>query len=297
MKKIIKIALQSIGISPKKIATKVLSFSVKRAAKSQGYKNLIVKLKEYVLDISRQEITEPVEPLIELRKRAMHAFQLKMMNCLVEIIKEEKGKNEEWIVVDIGDSAGTHMTYLKKDNPNLRIRTISVNLCLAEVERIRKKGMEAMHCRAEEIDLKNQKVDFFTSFQMVEHLHNPAIFFKRLASKGNSNFMLVTLPYLKNSKVALYKVREMVKTGIIPKDKIPAEVEHIFELSPEDWELLILHSGWKVVSKKLFYQYPPRGLSRLFLRPLWLKYDYEGFLGFILKRDTTYMNTYLDWED
>jgi hypothetical protein len=76
-----------------------------------------------------------------------------------------------------------------------------------------------------------------------------------------------------------------------------AEKEHIFELCPEDWKLLLLHSGWKAVYEKIYYQYPVGIVffSRL-LRSFWKKRDYEGFWGVVLEKDTSWSDLYLDWE-
>jgi hypothetical protein len=51
----------------------------------------------------------------------------------------------------VGDSAGTHLTYLKTllDRQGVQARTLSVNLDPVAVEKIRARGLEAIQCRAE----------------------------------------------------------------------------------------------------------------------------------------------------
>ncbi|MEK7846841.1 MAG: methyltransferase domain-containing protein, partial [Nitrospinota bacterium] len=194
---------------------------------------------------------------------------------------------------DIGDSAGTHMLYLKElTKGKFEIDTISVNLDPRAIKKIEARGLKAVLCRAEELDLGEKKVDLFTSFEMVEHLHNPAIFFRRIAKKSPCNRMVITVPYLKDSRVGLHHIRN--KNGKI----IFAEDEHIFELSPEDWVLLLLHSGWRVVHSEIYYQYPRRMpiMSQVFSW-YWRNTDYEGFWGAILEKDTTLSDYYQDWED
>jgi hypothetical protein len=127
---------------------------------------------------------------------------------------------------------------------------------------------------------------------MVEHLHNPAIFFHRLANKSDCNTMLITLPYLRYSRVGLHHVRNRVENITFAED------EHIFELNPEDWTLLMLHSGWKVVHSEIYYQYPTKWFFITWLlRKYWQITDYEGFWGAILEKEKTYDELYQDWED
>ena len=149
--------------------------------------------------------------------------------------------------------------------------------------------------RAEEIqpeDLKGREVDLFTSFQMVEHLHDPAIFFRRLSKKSECNKILITVPYRRRSRVAIHYVRNK------QKEKMYAEDVHIFELSPGDWEVLFSHAGWRIKKSEIYYQYP-RSIpvfSNL-LRWYWANNDYEGFWGVLLEKDTTYSDLYMDWEN
>ena len=92
--------------------------------------------------------------------------------------------------------------------------------------------------------------------------------------------MLITVPYLKKSRVGLYYIRT---SSIKP---IHAEEEHIFELSPEDWTLLFKHSGWKVTHSKVYYQYPRKiPFLKSILAAFWRITDCEGFWGAILEKD------------
>lgn len=181
------------------------------------------------------------------------------------------GKNR-MNIVDIGDSAGTHLEYIKKLCNDISFRTISVNLNKKSVERIRSKGMEAILCAAEDIDLGDEDVDLFVTFQMVEHLMNPCLFFRRLAVRGKSDYLLVTVPYRKKSSVGLWTYHPLITalkknkqdlreySEILSKTGI-AEDEHIFELSPIDWKLLMLFSGWRPVYDEVYLQYPMKACS------------------------------------
>jgi 2-polyprenyl-3-methyl-5-hydroxy-6-metoxy-1,4-benzoquinol methylase len=120
--------------------------------------------------------------------------------------------------------------------------------------------------------LPGDKVDLFTSFEMVEHLHDPIRFFHRLAKKPKCDKMLVTVPYVKSSRAGLHHIREGSRAPAV------AEGTHILELSPEDWTLLMLHAGWRVIYQKIYYQYPRRWpiLSQIW-GYYWRNLDFEGF--------------------
>lgn len=291
MKSMLRKILKWSGLETKILDQKIAMFSVVQAVRQQGLEKIMKRLREISPDISEQQSSgkEDFNDYWEIKRRALQAFQCLLMLKVVGGFVDKK----KIIVVDIGDSAGTHMLYLKElTRGDYEIDSIGVNLDPRAIEKIKARGQKAILCRAEELNLGEQVIDLFTSFEMVEHLHNPAIFFRRLAKKSSCAKMLITVPYLKRSRVGLHNLRDKVKTPYF------AENEHIFELCPEDWRLLLLHSGWKVVYQKIYYQYPT-GIpivSRI-LSLLWSKRDYEGFLGLTLEKDTVMSDLYQDWEN
>lgn len=288
MKKFVKKAVKIAGGDPGRVKVGLSAWSIRQALREQGLAKEVEKLRLIVPDVSRQYTRpSPWSGYWELKMRGMHAFQCQLMLQAINSLPEK-----DFTVVDIGDSAGTHMLYLRelaKDKGN--IETISVNLDSQAIDRIRKRGLRAILSRAEEVDLPGEQVDLFVSFEMVEHLHNPAIFFRRLAKKSTCNHMLITVPYLRTSRVGLYQVRHEMTENLYAED------EHIFELSPGDWTLLMRHAGWKVVQSRIYYQYPRKwpGLAQL-MASFWRHTDFEGFWGAILEKETTFSDRYLDWE-
>ncbi|WP_321491586.1 hypothetical protein [uncultured Desulfobacter sp.] len=265
--------------------------SLVAAVREQKLLETIGRLRSLVPDVSQQE-SRLIEfnDFWELKRRGLHAFQSDLM--LKAICQENK---EPVVVADIGDSAGTHMLYLKGLNPDKRIETYSVNLDARAVKKIQDRGLKAILKRAEEIEAEDiggkDCVDLFTSFEMIEHLHNPTIFLKRIADRTSCRKMVVTVPYLKHSRVGLYHIRKRSTKDIF------AEEVHVFELKPEDWTLLFLHAGWKVSFEKVYFQYPRKipVFSQL-LGYVWEKTDFRGFWGAILEKDSTYKDLYQDWE-
>ncbi len=290
LRQLIKKASLALGFEPRELYEKIGMWSI-CAATSDGLNDLVEKLRRIVPDISNQEASmrkDTFNDYKELKRRSQQAFQCSLMLKFLSNVNSSK-----LTIVDIGDSAGTHMLYLKElTKGRFNIDTISVNLDPRAIKKIRARGLNAIHCRAEELDLGDQHVDFFTSFQMVEHLHNPAIFFRRLAKGSKTDKMIITVPYLKNSRVGLYGIR------YITNKKITAEEEHIFELSPQDWTLLFLHSGWKVVYSEIHYQYPRKWpIVSPILKYFWKYSDFEGFWGAFLEKDTTLSDLYQDWDE
>lgn len=290
-RRIVAQLLKPMGVDLKKIYETASVWSLKAAIVQRGWGKFLDTLREIQPDLSEQYSIgkDLYNKYVELKLRGLHAFQCSLMLKALERFSEGP-----LTVVDIGDSAGTHMKYLQYlTRDKYDIDTVSINLDPRAVAKITARGQKAVLCRAEDLDLgADRSIDLFTSFEMIEHLHNPTIFFRRLAMRSSSERMVITVPYLRSSRVGLHNIRN--RTG----KNVFAEDEHIFELNPGDWSLLMLHSGWKVVYEDIYFQYPVRifPFSRL-LSKCWRAFDFEGFWGAILERDTTFMDRYLDWED
>lgn len=269
----------------------IMEWSLKKVRRQHGWDETINEMKRLHPDLSKQYTEDiSITNYYDLKIRNQHCFQVKFS---VKAILENFDKNKaELNVVDIGDSAGTHLEYISNIiQGGALVHGTSVNLDENAVNKINSDGGHAVLCRAEEYN-PEKGLDFFLSYQMVEHLHNPALFFHRLAKANTATMMIITVPYVKNSRVAL---RYSLNGGV---NDITAEQEHIFELSPNDWKKLLLHSGWQVIDSEIYYQYP-RKIP--FVSPIcsyvWKKNDFEGFLGLVLKRDMAIADRYRDWED
>ena len=261
----------------------VLKTSIGKASKEQGLKSLADKLTIIVPDITYQYSTFEVNnPYIEVKVRNQHAFQISFVN---EII----GEFDKPTIVDIGDSAGTHLQYIMGlHSKNKKIQCLSVNLDAQAVEKIKQKGLEAVNARAEDLHKYNINADIFLCFEMLEHLMNPCHFLHELSTKTNAKYMVITVPYLKNSRVGLHHIRGGALRNVY------AENTHIFELSPKDWKLLVRHSGWSISQERIYLQYP-KWAPFWFTKVLWRRFDFEGFYGMILTKDDTWSSRYMDW--
>ncbi|MBZ0109647.1 MAG: hypothetical protein K8F52_13360 [Candidatus Scalindua rubra] len=257
--------------------------SLNKSAEEQGLNVLIEKLKKKVFDIRLQYSGFEVNsPYLETKVRNQHAFQISLLDNVIN-------KLENPVIVDIGDSAGTHLQYIQElYSENNNIRCISVNLDPEAIKKIKEKGFEAIQARAENLHDYNINADVFLCFQTLEHLMNPINFLYKLSSRTTAKYLIITVPYLKNSRIGLYHIR----CG--DKDDACAENTHIFELNPEDWKLIVRHSGWSVTKERVYLQYPKRSLLRI-TKALWRKYDFEGFYGMVLERNDEWSSRYKDW--
>jgi hypothetical protein len=271
--------------------SKLQILSLKSAIKEQKLDKLVERLTDIVPDLTDQYTMFVVEgEFLRLKVRACHAFQIDLTQHAVSMLKKDK-----YTIVDIGDSSGTHLKYLESIYSGNSIDTISVNLDKKAVTRIIDKGMKAIECRAEELhkhpDFTSNSVDIFLSFEMVEHLMDPVTFMHNMAIESECKYFVVTVPYLYRSRVGLHHVRA-------GKERLPdyfvAENTHIFELSPDDWDLIFKFSGWKIVKSVKYTQYPTKNPLSL-LKWGWRRMDFDGFYGVILEKDDTYSKRYKDW--
>ena len=260
----------------------------------------IEKITSIVPDISDQFSTWTVDSknIYDVTKiRSIHAFQVSLaLLALDKVSNEYKGSNV--YVVDIGDSAGTHVRYLKEiclESEVNNVEFLSVNLDSSAIDKIRDKGGKAIKARAEDlisVPEFNRHADLFLSFQMLEHLFDPVSCLHELASKTSTDYFVVTVPYVARSRVGLKYLRH--SPSALRFTEINAENTHIFELSPEDWSLIFRFSGWKPIYEDIFYMFPQK-------HPLWFfkyalrRYDFEGFYGVILKKDMEESDLYTDW--
>ncbi len=287
LKRILAVA----GIDYRSIYGRLFHWSLRAAIRQQSVARLLPRLGAIQPNLSQQYSRQSgmLGTFQELKIRALHSFQCELV---LDELSSRDGEGEVTIV-DIGDSAGTHMRYVAAlAAPACRVNAISVNLDQRAIDKIRAGGGTALLCRAEDLDLGERAVDLFVTFEMLEHLHNPALFLRRLAKSKNGARLLVTVPYQKQSRVGLQSLRR----GDRLEDY--AEDVHIYEFCPEDWRLLMLHSGWRVEREATYFQYP-RGIPIVssFLARLWRQNDFEGFWGAVLVRDLTLSDRYLDWDD
>jgi len=261
--------------------------SIRAAIREQGLLPVYDQLVQIIPDITHQYSSFDIDTdYLKTTVRAQHAFQISLVNEALSL--PDFASEEPLTIVDIGDSAGTHIQYLKGLYKSRNIRSLSVNVDGEAVKRIKEKGLEAVQARAEDLASLSIKADIFLSFEMLEHLMNPFEFLKNIANTP-CKLLILTVPYLADSRVGLHHIRHNQKSKMNP------ETTHIFELSPADWRLIFKHSGWAIITDKIFYRYPKKSIFSYWLKRYWRNHDFEGFYGVILKPDKTWSELYNGW--
>lgn len=281
---------KAAGIDTRRIYTGLSARALEAAIFDQGLAPLRNQLRKIVPDISDQytydlEATE-LENFWEPKMRGLHAFQIDCLRQTIDSIDPSPIS-----VADIGDSSGNHLRYLRALLPTDRLgRAISVNLDPEAVDKIRARGGEALLARAEEMSLEGEPFDVAVSFEMMEHLTDPARFLHNLARSGAAKRFVMTVPFVRRSRVGL----QFLRSGAPLPSRVTAEQVHIFELSPDDWQLLCRFAGWRVEFQRIYYQYPRKSPLRL-TAGLWKRLDFEGFLCLSLIPDSGIADRYADW--
>jgi len=265
--------------------------SIQLAAKEQDLTSLARQLSRIVPDISDQYTRHIADsPFRRIKGRTQHAFQIRMVLNALDFM-DISVSNQPFLICDIGDSSGNHITYLKQiliRDKRFTQRTVDflgVNLDPVAVEKIRSKGFKAVLCRAEDLSNKISRADIVLSFEMLEHLYDPISFLNAISENNICDCFVMTVPYLKQSRVGLRHIRRQELRVVSPENT------HIFELSPDDWKLIFMHSGWRVADECIYRQYPIKSIFAL-TKPLWKHFDFEGFYGVVLKRDRKWADCY-----
>lgn len=275
-------------------AENIMYHSLKTVARSRGEVELGEKLEKIVPDNSNQYTSFKIPEgnrYLTTKVRNQHAFQMSIFLRAIERLRAQVGAQSEIKIADIGDSSGTHTIYLKAlaKNPEL-LKIKSVNLDPVAIEKIRLRGLDAIHCRAENLQSDHGfSADLFSAFEVLEHLMDPIRFMREIAQRTGCKYFVITVPLVHKSRMGLQYIRHQFKGDVV------AENTHIFELSPEDWKLLFKFSGWKVVEEDLYHQYPSSFHPLALTKALWRKLDVDGFYGVILERDLDASNRYQSW--
>jgi 2-polyprenyl-3-methyl-5-hydroxy-6-metoxy-1,4-benzoquinol methylase len=291
MLRLIKTLLRAVGVDTTSLYQRLSAASVVAAAKEAGTHSLFERMEEIVPDLISQYTKQfdrtEYERYWKFKLRGLHAFQIKSVLDTLELIG-----GRDMTLVDIGDSAGTHAKIIAELAPAQTVKDIvSVNLDPGAIAKIKERGGKAILGRAEKLHEQNINADLYTSFEMVEHLLDPIGFFRNLAAEGRGDRILFSVPYVKKSRFGGYQLRNF-NPDIY--GELTPENFHIFELNPEDWEYLVRFAGFKTVFRRIYYQYPRRGLLRL-MQPLWKKLDFEGFLIIYAERDDSIAKLYSGW--
>lgn len=190
---------------------------------------------------------------------------------------------------DIGDSDGSVRIIMEEVFGKARLETVGINLQPSVVERMKEKGLNAICEDAIAVGNRGTRYNVVSLFETMEHLPDPIGFLQKIAPVVEDRLVL-SVPYVRSSRVGLYHLQ---LNRFWNKD-LPIIIEnvHFFELSPNDWKKIFLHSGWRVEREVIFKQFPESGPLKWMLTLYWRYVSFEGFYFVSLVKDTTQSSRY-----
>jgi hypothetical protein len=220
----------------------------------------------------------------EARVRFLIAAECAFMEKEVASVLE---KREKCSVADIGDSDGSVRIVIEDLFGRTRVETVGINLQPGLVERMNQKGLNAICADAIEVGNQERRYNVVSLFETMEHLPDPIGFLQKISPVVEDR-LVVSVPYVRRSRVGLY----YTGNGWPEDQPVTIETVHIFELSPEDWRKVFLHSGWRVEREAIFKQFPASGPLNWILTCYWRCTSFEGFYLASLVKDTTHSSRY-----
>jgi len=255
--------------------------SILWALKKQKLTLRFNQLKELDL-VSDQYTTASIDTeYLKTKVLGLHAFQVSLF---LEFMQSQTGK--EWKIIDLGDSSGNHILYMKELFKEYDFKSISINLDEEAIRKIKGKGLNYATTSIEDylnvIGRPKELREVALLLQTLEHLENPISVLKGVKEQKVDGF-IITVPFVKRSRIGMHHLRNNFRSNLLKEPNI--ENTHIFELSPDDWNVLFKYCGWEVEYQKVYYQFPVNlPIISLLLRWYWQLFDFEGFYGCILKK-------------
>jgi hypothetical protein len=204
----------------------------------------------------------------------------------IEMLRDHGEKVDGW--VDVGDSDGAaRLLFLKGLPPGSDFRTLGINLEPEAVDLIRSKGLKAECVNAMDLHKKGFNFDIVSVFETLEHMPDPIGFLENIHPVVGKR-LVISVPLIVSSRVSLRYLSDKWDPG-----KKPAySNNHVFELSPVDWEKLFEHTGWKIEKRWEMRQFPKHGPLNWFMAYAWRKISFEGFWFVSLVKDRTFLDRF-----
>jgi hypothetical protein len=188
---------------------------------------------------------------------------------------------------DVGDSDGSVRLLLKEYFSEEELSSVGINLQPSTVEKIKRKGLDAICADALSLGDKGVHYDIVSAFETLEHLPDPIGFLSGIR-KVVGNRLVLSVPFIRHSRIGLAYLSNRWPDGTKPT----VENTHIFELSPRDWGKIFSHTGWEKNEEWKLMMFPSNKISRLVLQPFWRFVSFEGFWFISLSKDTEYSSQY-----
>lgn len=131
-------------------------------------------------------VDEFFKPIAEVRR-------IKMFRPRAEYTAQKFGGKSQWIIGDIGAGFGLFLEELSKIWPLAELVAIEPSKEMSKI--CINKGFEVVPCAVERMIGWDKKFDLLTSFELFEHIYNPAAFLKKVREllRSDGIFLFTTL--------------------------------------------------------------------------------------------------------
>ena len=118
---------------------------------------------------------------------------MELCKGLAEYVAQKFGNNPEWVVGDIGAGFGLFLEEISKIRPSAKMVAIEPSEEMSEI--CKSKGFEVLPCALENVNGWDEKFDLLTSFELFEHLYDPAMFLRKSREllRSGGRLLLTTL--------------------------------------------------------------------------------------------------------
>ncbi|MBT6048145.1 MAG: methyltransferase domain-containing protein [Candidatus Scalindua sp.] len=263
--------------------------SISSVIKVINSNNELREIWEYSFDLFPDFSSHFAVPVYD--KEIEHRIRMLVVGETFFIKKEIDGileSKEGCSYADVGDTDGSVRLLLEKSFSKEKLSSVGINLQENAVEKIKKRGLDAICADALSLGDMGSNYDIVSAFETVEHLPDPIGFLDRIKSVINSRLIL-SVPFIRHSRISLAYLSDKWPEGKKPT----IENTHIFELSPLDWKKIFLHTGWKIENEWKLMMFPSTGLSRFILQPYWRSVSFEGFWFVSLSKYNKYASQYV----
>lgn len=240
---------------------------------------------EILPDLRDHYATDRMSSEEALRARLLISSQAYFLSEVMDEL-EQQGENFS-TYADIGDSDGSVRLVLGDELRQNGVSTLGVNIQEEAVAQMREAGLEALCADAMTLAERQVTFDLVSVFETLEHLPNPIGFLEEMREITSSR-LIISVPLIRKSRVSL----SYLSPKWDPNKRATIANNHVFELSPEDWEKLFKHSGWRIEYERRVKQFPNRGILRAVMQWAWRKLSFEGYWLVCLKPDDTYKSRY-----
>ena len=187
-----------------------------------------------------------------------HDYLISSVNKLLDEIQQDKKKLE---LLDVGCGNGTmtrNISVKFKKTPGIDLSKEGIN----QAKKYNSEILNFMNMDMENLIIKENKFDFITSFEVIEHQYLPDLFLKNISKLlKNDGYFLVSTPfhgYIKNLLIVLLNKHDSHYNPLWRHG-------HIKFFSMKTFKKTLDDCGFKIIKHKFSGRFYPISSSMIFL--------------------------------